>query len=202
MNLVKGTCTEELFVALNLPEILKEQPHKNPVGRNCVYDLYRHIVLIIYPTHHGYYPEEYRVFAINGKIMDISERWSGAQTFEGIVQLGVSGLTDDMSDEFLTSTLRKCYEVGEVLGERLFAIELVGRPSVPRSPLILIKFLNNLVLELEGDFDFAIQHFVPFCMMQREFDGLMKYLEKNMSTDLSAPAQQLLEDSIAYMRKR
>ena len=198
MNLIKGTCTEALFVALNLPEHLRTETLRNPIGNSIVYDLEQRVVLIFYPMHHGYYPDVDGVLSIDGNIMTVWDKLPGSDIPEGVIEICLTKEMFHLDDEYLINLVEQAFKVRSTNNTFSSPVKVTGRPAIPRSPLILIKFLNNLVIELEEDFEFAKKHFVPFCMMQNELDELISYLNKNTDTDLSASARQFLEKSIAY----
>lgn len=193
-----GTCTEMLFQALGLPNHLRESGLNYPFGRRIVYDLDRHIALIIYPTHHGYYPDEYRNLWINGQILSILERPKGVDIPDGNITVTLPDPDFALEDNFLKTVIEQAFCTHFQIEKCPYIIKIQGRCPQPRSPDELVRYLNKLVILLEGDYRFAIKHFVPFCVRGNEFEPFITNLEQNSWRGLSVQAKTLLESALAY----
>lgn len=198
MNLVKGTCTEELFIALNLPESLRGKTLRNPIGNTIVYDLQQRIAVVFYPMNHGDYPDVYNLLSIDGKIIPVWDKLPGSDIPDGVIEICLTKEMLHLDDAYLINLVEQAFKVRSTNNTCPSPVKVTGRPPVARPPEELIKFLNSLVLE--RDPEFGIDYFVPFRMMQEELDALRSYLKKNGDIGLSEPARQLLKKAISRRR--
>lgn len=198
MELVEGTCTEALFTALNLPESLRTETLRNPIGKAIVYNLEQRIVVVFYPMNHGDYPDVYSVLSIDGKIIPVWDKLPGSDIPDGIIEVCLTKEMLHLDDAYLINLVEQAFKVRSTNNTCPSPVKVSGRPPVPRLPVDLIDFLNNLALK--GDTEFGIKYFVPLRMMQEELDALRNYLKKNGDTALSEPARQLLKKAISRRR--
>lgn len=196
-----GECTEDLFKVLNLPESLRESRLYDPISQYIVYNSEERIALIMYPSHHGYYPDQYRNLCINGQILSVLERPQGADIPDGVVEVTLPNPDFELEDVFLITVISQAFCVYFQVKECPYNIKIEGRRLQPRSPQNLVTYLNKLVVALDGANEFAIQRFVPFCVRNDEFDAFIAYLEQSLWFGLSVQAKELVERALAYKAK-